>query len=124
MSSLINSKAIGNMTLCPILLPLQFSKGTFHKYIRGAAFSRVLSYFTDDYLKEAFNKAPLVQKQVEFEETTLKTVAESLFKLYLALFKEVAMKKSRADELEALLLHKIGVSKPLNNELQVANVWL
>ena len=55
LGSLINSKSIARLTLCPIWLPKHFSKGKLHKHVRGDAFSRVFERMTADCLSKAIS---------------------------------------------------------------------
>jgi len=66
LSPLINSKAVGRLTICPILLPRHFSQIASSKHFRGSTFSKMLEAANHEYLDAALTLAPLIADKMSF----------------------------------------------------------
>jgi hypothetical protein len=74
---LINSKAIGKLTISTVLLPRNFSKVDSNKHFRGATFAKVLESSLKDNLTHALSIAPVIAEQVAFKQMMLGKVVET-----------------------------------------------
>ena len=74
------------------MLPRHFSKDKINKYVRGAAFSRLVEFYTKDTMTLALNHAPLVycQDTYSFSKVHLHSVIESKLANYLKFVKNLA----------------------------------